>query len=127
VWWVFSPSRPMTDFLRTSATHFARQKRTEGRPLASFSSPDRNRREPAVFSVVNALLLKPSYPGAGSVDRPRCRSPGTHIRQDWPSPGQLIAIKNENRSSLLPSRGRVGTLIGRGGQAAVRRANASKR
>jgi hypothetical protein len=26
------------------------------------------------------------------------RSPGINIPQDWPSPGQYIDVKNENRS-----------------------------
>ena len=47
------------------------------------------------------------------------RSPGINIPQDWPSPGQFIDVKNENRSfaELSISQGRAGTLIGRAGQA----------
>lgn len=45
--------------------------------------------------------------------------PGINIPQDWPSPGQFIDVKNENRSfaELSISQGRSGTLIGRGGEA----------
>jgi predicted permease len=47
------------------------------------------------------------------------RSPGINIPQDWPSPGQFIDVKNENRSfaELSISQGRTGTLIGRAGEA----------
>src|SRR5678816_2676967 len=53
----------------------------------------------AVFSVVNALLLKPlPYPDAERLAVLWLRSPGINIPQDWPSPGQYIDIQNENRS-----------------------------
>src|SRR6185503_17108547 len=74
----------------------------------------------AVFSVVNALLLEPlPYPSPDRLAVLWLRSPGINIPQDWPSPGQFIDIKNENRSfsELSISQGRAGTLIGRGGQA----------
>jgi predicted permease len=47
------------------------------------------------------------------------RSPGINIPQDWPSPGQFIDVKNENRSfsEMSISQGRSGSLIGRGGEA----------
>jgi hypothetical protein len=70
----------------------------------------------AIFSVVNALLLKPlPYPDP---DRPVVlwlRSPGINIPQDWPSPGQYIDIRTENRSfgQMSISQGRSGTLLGR--------------
>src|ERR1043165_4792076 len=73
----------------------------------------------AVFSVVNALLIKPlPYPDADRLTVLWLRSPGINIPQDWPSPGQFIDVKNENRSfsELSISQGRAGTLIGRGGQ-----------
>jgi predicted permease len=73
----------------------------------------------AIFSVVNALLLKPlPYPGPDRLAVLWLRSPGINIPQDWPSPGQYIDVKNENRSfsELSISQGRVGTMIGRGGQ-----------
>jgi predicted permease len=74
----------------------------------------------AVFSVVNALLLKPlPYPDPDRLAVLWLRSPGINIPQDWPSPGQFIDIKNENRSfsELSISQGRTGSLIGRGGEA----------
>src|SRR5262245_66235844 len=69
----------------------------------------------AVFSVVNALLLKPlPYPDPDRLAVLWLRSPGINIPQDWPSPGQFIDVKNENRSftELSISQGRSGTLIG---------------
>ncbi|HEV8448291.1 MAG TPA: ABC transporter permease [Gemmatimonadaceae bacterium] len=74
----------------------------------------------AVFSVVDALLLKPlPYPEPERLTVLWLRSPGINIPQDWPSPGQYTDIKNENRSfsELSISQGRAGTLIGRGGEA----------
>jgi predicted permease len=73
----------------------------------------------AVFSVVNALLLEPlPYPDPDRLAVLWLRSPGINIPQDWPSPGQFIDVKNENRSfaELSISQGRTGTLIGRGGE-----------
>ncbi len=73
----------------------------------------------AVFSVVNALLLKPlPYPDPDRLAVLWLRSPGINIPQDWPSPGQFIDVKNENRSfaELSISQGRTGTLIGRAGE-----------
>jgi predicted permease len=70
----------------------------------------------AIFSVVNALLLKPlPYPDPDRLAVLWLRSPGINIPEDWPSPGQYIDIKNENRSFDLMSisRGRSGTLLGR--------------
>jgi len=69
----------------------------------------------AVFSVVNALLLKPlPYPDAERLAVLWLRSPGINIPQDWPSPGQYIDVQNENRSfeAMSISRGRSGTLLG---------------
>src|SRR6185503_11227862 len=74
----------------------------------------------AVFSVVNALLLKPlPYPDPDRLTVLWLRSPGINIPQDWPSPGQFIDVKNENHSfsELSISQGGTGTLIGRAGQA----------
>jgi predicted permease len=73
----------------------------------------------AVFSVVNALLLKPlPYPDPDRLAVLWLRSPGINIPQDWPSPGQFIDVKNENRSfsEMSISQGRSGSLIGRGGE-----------
>ena len=69
----------------------------------------------AIFSVVNALLLKPlPYPEPDRLAVLWLRSPGINIPQDWPSPGQYLDIQQENRSFELMaiSLGRVSTLIG---------------
>src|SRR6187549_3595608 len=70
----------------------------------------------AIFSVVNALLLKPlPYPDPDRLAVLWLRSPGINIPQDWPSPGQYIDIQTENRSfeEMSISHGRSGTLLGR--------------
>jgi putative ABC transport system permease protein len=69
----------------------------------------------AIFSVVNALLLKPlPYPEPERLAVLWLRSPGINIPQDWPSPGQYIDVRTENRSfdEMSISRGRAGTLLG---------------
>jgi predicted permease len=69
----------------------------------------------AIFSVVNALLLKPlPYPDPDRLAVLWLRSPGINIPQDWPSPGQYIDIRSENRSfeEMSISQGRSGTLLG---------------
>ena len=69
----------------------------------------------AIFSVVNALLLKPlPYPEPERLAVLWLRSPGINIPQDWPSPGQYIDVQTENRSfdDMSISRGRAGTLLG---------------
>jgi predicted permease len=69
----------------------------------------------AIFSVVNALLLKPlPYPQPERLAVLWLRSPGINIPQDWPSPGQYIDVRNETRSfdQMSISQGRGGTLIG---------------
>ena len=69
----------------------------------------------AIFSVVNALLLKPlPYPDPDRLAILWLRSPGINIPQDWPSPGQYIDIQTENHSfdEMSISRGRSGTLLG---------------
>ena len=68
----------------------------------------------AIFSVVNALLLKPlPYPEPDRLAVLWLRSPGINIPQDWPSPGQYIDIRTENRSfdEMSISRGRTATLM----------------
>jgi predicted permease len=70
----------------------------------------------AIFSVVNALLLKPlPYPEPDRLAVLWLRSPGINIPQDWPSPGQYIDVQNENHSfdEMSISQGRSGTLINR--------------
>jgi predicted permease len=68
----------------------------------------------AIFSVVNALLLKPlPYPNPDQLAVLWLRSPGISIPQDWPSPGQYVDILNENHSfqEMSISQGRSGTLM----------------
>ncbi|MES1257862.1 MAG: ABC transporter permease, partial [Acidobacteriota bacterium] len=70
----------------------------------------------AIFSVVNALLLKPlPYPQPDRLAVLWLRSPGLGILQDWPSPGQYIDIRNQNRvfEEIAISQGRGMTLTGR--------------
>ena len=70
----------------------------------------------AIFSVVNALLLKPlPYPEPDRLAVLWLRSPGINIPQDWPSPGQYIDIQSENRSfeEMSISQGRSRHAAGR--------------
>jgi predicted permease len=69
----------------------------------------------AIFSVVNALLLKPlPYPDPERLVILWLRSPGINIPQDWPSPGQYIDVRTENRSfeEMSISQGGSATLVG---------------
>jgi predicted permease len=69
----------------------------------------------AIFSVVNALLLRPlPYPEADRLAILWLRSPGINIPQDWPSPGQYIDIRTDNKSfsEMSISTGASGTLLG---------------
>src|SRR5450432_2506449 len=53
----------------------------------------------AIFSVVDALLLRPlPYPQPERLAAVWLHSPGIGILRDWPSPGQYIDIRNENHS-----------------------------
>jgi predicted permease len=69
----------------------------------------------AIFSVVNAVLIKPlPYPDPDRLAVLWLRSPGINIPQDWPSPGQFVDVQNENHSfeEMSISQGRSGTLLG---------------
>src|ERR1700736_1682720 len=53
----------------------------------------------AIFSVVDALLLRPlPYPRPDRLAAVWLHSPGIGIFRDWPSPGQYIDMQNENHS-----------------------------
>src|SRR5690349_22612811 len=53
----------------------------------------------AIFSVVDALLLRPlPYPHPERLANIWLHSPGIGIFRDWPSPGQYIDIQKENHS-----------------------------
>jgi putative ABC transport system permease protein len=110
----------MTDFLQDIRYALRTFKRTAGLTVVIVASLAIGiGANTAVFSVVNALLLKPlPYPDPDRLTVLWLRSPGINIPQDWPSPGQFIDVKNENRSfaELSISQGRTGTLIGRGGE-----------
>ena len=111
----------MTDFLQDLRYALRTFKRTAGLTFVIVASLAIGiGANTAVFSVVNALLLKPlPYPAPDRLAVLWLRSPGINIPQDWPSPGQFTDVKNENRSfsELSISQGGTGTLIGRAGQA----------
>ena len=68
----------------------------------------------AIFSVVDALLLRPlPYPQPDRLAVLWLRSPGINIPQDWPSPGQYMDIRNESHSfeDISISWGRPGAVI----------------
>src|SRR5262245_57602381 len=69
----------------------------------------------AIFSVANALMLKPlPYPDPDRLAVLWLRSPRLNLPQDWPSPGQYIDIRTDSSSfdELSISQGRDGTLLG---------------
>ena len=53
----------------------------------------------AIFSVVDALLLRPlPYPHANRLVAVWLHSPAIGILRDWPSPGEYVDIQHENHS-----------------------------
>lgn len=70
----------------------------------------------AIFSVVDALLLRPlPYPHSDRLAAIWLHSPGIGILRDWPSPGQYIDIQNQNHSfdQMALAQSRTFTLMGR--------------
>jgi predicted permease len=70
----------------------------------------------AIFSVVDALLLRPlPYPEPERLAAVWLHSPGIGIFRDWPSPGQYVDIQNENHSldRIALAQSRSLTLTGR--------------
>lgn len=70
----------------------------------------------AIFSVVDALLLRPlPYPHPDRLAAIWLHSPGIGILRDWPSPGQYIDIQNQNHSfdQMTIAQSRTFTLTGR--------------
>ena len=70
----------------------------------------------AVFSVADALLLKPlPYPAPDRLAILWLRSPGIGIPEDWPSPGHYLDIRQANHSfeQMAICIGTGGTLTGR--------------
>ncbi len=70
----------------------------------------------AIFSVVDALLLRPlPYPQSGRLANIWLHSPGLGIFRDWPSPGQYIDLQTENHSfdKMAIAQLRAYTLTGR--------------
>lgn len=70
----------------------------------------------AIFSVVDALLLRPlPYPHPDRLAAVWLHSPGIGILRDWPSPGQFVDIQSQNRSfdQMAIAQSRTFTLTGR--------------
>ena len=70
----------------------------------------------AIFSVVDALLLRPlPYPHPERLAAVWLHSPAIGILRDWPSPGQYIDIQNENHSfeQMALAQSRTFVLTGR--------------
>ncbi|HEV2489559.1 MAG TPA: ABC transporter permease [Candidatus Acidoferrales bacterium] len=70
----------------------------------------------AIFSVVDALLLRPlPYPEPGRLAAVWLHSPRIGIFRDWPSPGEYMDILNENHSfeQMALAQSRPSTLTGR--------------
>src|SRR5437868_6481742 len=70
----------------------------------------------AIFSVVDALLLRPlPYPQPGRLAAVWLHSPAIGILRDWPSPGEYIDVQNENHSfeQMALAQSRTFVLTGR--------------
>src|SRR5690242_13997750 len=70
----------------------------------------------AIFSVVDALLLRPlPYPHPDRLAAVWLHSPAIGILRDWPSPGQYVDIQNQNHSfdKMAIAQSRTFTLTGR--------------
>jgi predicted permease len=70
----------------------------------------------AIFSVVDALLLRPlPYPHPDRLAAVWLHSPAIGILRDWPSPGQYIDIQNQNHSfeQMALAQSRTFALTGR--------------
>lgn len=70
----------------------------------------------AIFSVVDALLLRPlPYPQPDRLAAVWLHSPALGILRDWPSPGEYIDLQNENHSfeQMALAQSRTFVLTGR--------------
>ena len=72
----------------------------------------------AIFSVINALLLRPlPYQDADRLAILWQRSPGLNVAQDWFSPGQYVDVKTQNQvfEQVAVTIGASFNLTGQGG------------
>jgi predicted permease len=70
----------------------------------------------AIFSVVDALLLRPlAYPHPDRLAAVWLHSPAIGILRDWPSPGEYLDVQRENHSfeELALAQSRIFVLTGR--------------
>src|SRR5579859_1533087 len=70
----------------------------------------------AIFSVVDALLLRPlPYPHPDRLAAVWLHSPGIGILRDWPSPGEYLDVQRENHSfdQMALAQSRIFVLTGR--------------
>src|SRR3989440_3233334 len=70
----------------------------------------------AIFSVVDALLLRPlPYPQPDRLAAVWLHSPAIGILRDWPSPGEYLDVQRENHSfeEMALAQSRVFVLTGR--------------